>query len=80
MVQKTDPQSMDYPDKLSKINGLPRCTSSRLKCFKWVLQISSFSYQIFKKFTSYKETGGQNIFISQEMTEHIGRDERANDN
>ena len=29
MVQKThDPQSMDYPDKLSKINGLPRCTST----------------------------------------------------
>ena len=28
--QKTDPQSMDYPDKLPKINGLSRWTTTKL--------------------------------------------------
>jgi len=44
------------------------------------MQISSFSNHISKKCTSYKETEGQNIFISLEIIKHIGQDDKANDN
>jgi len=49
-------------------------------CFKCIMQISSFSNHISKKCTSYKETEGQNIFISLEIIKHIGQDDKANDN
>ena len=45
-----------------------------------VLQISPFSSQIFKKFTSYNETEGQNVSISLDIIKHIGRVDKANDN